>query len=112
MKAQTPPLFSLLKMPALETACALLICLGACSTALAAKLLTAPQSPVSSLRINVNSATLEELMTLPGMHRRRANSILKAREKSGRFSSVQALSTIKGVTPAYLKRVEDLIEVQ
>jgi competence ComEA-like helix-hairpin-helix protein len=47
-------------------------------------------------RVDVNRATYEELVTVPGIGPSTAARILYAREKQGRFSSLEELRGIKG----------------
>jgi DNA uptake protein ComE-like DNA-binding protein len=49
-------------------------------------------------------------MTLPGMSSRRANAILRERQKRGAFTHAAELAEVHGMTGAYVRRIEDLIE--
>ncbi|HCH65975.1 MAG TPA: hypothetical protein DFR83_24450, partial [Deltaproteobacteria bacterium] len=48
-------------------------------------------------RVNVNTATLEELLTVPGLSEAQALAILDARAAGGAFQSLSELYTIQGV---------------
>ena len=48
-------------------------------------------------KVNLNSATLEELMTLDGIGQKVAERILNFREKNGPFQKPEDLMMVKGV---------------
>lgn len=47
--------------------------------------------------VNLNSATLEDLATLPGIGEKTAAKILEYREKNGPFKKVEELMNVQGV---------------
>jgi len=51
-----------------------------------------PQGPV-----NLNSATLEDLASLPGIGEKTAAKILEYREKNGPFKKVEELMNVQGI---------------
>ena len=57
------------------------------------------------LAVNVNTATLEELQSLPGVGASRAQAILNEREARGGFRSVDDLLDVKGIGPSGLERL-------
>ncbi len=48
-------------------------------------------------RLDLNSATLDDLAALPGLGRERARRIIRRRELGGRFRSVEELREVRGV---------------
>jgi competence ComEA-like helix-hairpin-helix protein len=62
-----------------------------------------------ALPVNVNSATASELSSIPGLDPESASAIIDYREKNGRFTTVQDLAKVKGVTPDLLKKIEGRI---
>lgn len=72
----------------------------------------AEREPIVSLRVNLNEAGLDDLLSLPGMSGQRARAILKAREKKGRFAAISELNQIKGLTKNYVERIAELIEAK
>jgi len=47
--------------------------------------------------VNLNSATLEDLATLPGIGEKTAAKILEYREKNGPFKKVEELMNVQGI---------------
>ena len=80
----------------------------------------APGSPASSTaggaaptgaKVDLNTATLEQLDTLPGVGPVTAQAILGWRETNGRFGSVDDLLDVKGIGEATLAELRDLVVV-
>jgi len=59
--------------------------------------------------VHLNTATLEQLDTLPGVGPVTAQKILDYRQKHGAFGSVDELDAIPGIGPARLEQVRDLV---
>ena len=66
----------------------------------------APPQPV-----HLNSATLEELDTLPGIGPVTAQKILDYRTEHGAFSSVDELDSVSGIGPARLAELKKLVDL-
>ena len=47
--------------------------------------------------ININTASLEELSTLPGLTEKQAQSIIEYREQNGDFGSAEDILKVKGI---------------
>ena len=62
-------------------------------------------------RINLNTATREQLMTLPGIGEVRADAILAYREQNGRFDSVEEIQQVEGIKGKVFEKIRDQIEV-
>lgn len=70
------------------------------------------ESVVSTLpKIRVNSAIKNELMTLPGIGEVKAQAIIDYRELNGPFMSVDELINVKGIGPATLEKIKDLVVI-
>ena len=61
--------------------------------------------------IDLNTATLEQLDTLPGVGPATAQAILTYRTRHGRFRSVTELLQVPGIGPAKLEAVRPLVKV-
>jgi competence ComEA-like helix-hairpin-helix protein len=62
-------------------------------------------------RINLNTASADELMTLPGVGRRAAERIVAQREIAGPFTSLEDLAAIEGFHAERIKRIAEDAEV-
>lgn len=72
----------------------------------------APAAPPSSPgRVNVNSAPVEELMTLPGVGRRAAERIVEHRAAHGPFESLDDLRAIEGFHAERIRRLRENADV-
>ncbi len=59
--------------------------------------------------VNLNSASQEELMTLPGIGESKAAAIIRYREENGPFLSPQDLTNISGIKNATYAGLKDMI---
>ena len=62
-------------------------------------------------RININTATLDELDTLPGVGPSTAQAIIDHRRQFGNFQRTDQLTDVSGIGPATYERIKDLITV-
>jgi competence protein ComEA len=62
--------------------------------------------------ININTATLEQLDSLPGIGPAIAQRIIDYREKVGGFKAVEEITEVSGIGEATLAKIKDLITVQ
>ena len=63
-------------------------------------------------RVNLNTASVSELMTLPGIGQAKAESIVAYREKNGAFSSVEEIMQVDGIKEGLYTRIKDKIRVK
>ncbi len=61
--------------------------------------------------VNVNTADLETLDTLPGIGETLATRIIEHRELNGPFQAVEELDDVRGIGPSTLGKLEDLVTV-
>jgi competence protein ComEA len=62
-------------------------------------------------RVHLNTATLEELDTLPGVGPVTAQKILDYRTEHGAFASVDELDAVPGIGPARLAELKKLVDL-
>ena len=67
-------------------------------------------TPSSSGLVRINSGTLEELDTLPGVGPALAERIIAYREANGPITDLDTLGAVSGIGPALLEGLEGLIE--
>ena len=64
-----------------------------------------------SARINLNTATKEQLMTLSGIGESKAQSILDYRQEKGKFSRTEDIMNIPGIKQGVYDKIKDHISV-
>ncbi len=62
-------------------------------------------------KININNATKEQLMSLPGIGEVKAESIVKYRETNGAFKRAEDIMNVSGIKEAGYESIKDLITV-
>lgn len=74
---------------------------------------TAAETPAATAsgKIDLNTATAEELMTLPGIGEKRAAAIIADREANGPFRVPEDLTRVDGIGEGILSGLIDLVTV-
>ncbi len=62
--------------------------------------------------VNVNTATADQLMLLPGIGEAKAQAILERRKEQGGYKSVDELLEVKGIGAAALERIRPFVVIQ
>jgi competence protein ComEA len=70
-----------------------------------------PAKGAPTALINLNSATVEQLDTLPGVGPVRAAAIVAWRNANGKFTSVDQLGEVDGIGPGRLEKLRPLVRV-
>lgn len=65
-------------------------------------------APSSSSLVNINKASKEELMSLPGIGERKAEAIIKYRNSKS-FSNIEDIMNISGIKEAAFSKIKDKI---
>lgn len=69
-----------------------------------------PKTELTNI-VNLNSAGLEELCTLPGIGEVKAQAIIDFRSASGPFSSIEDITKVKGIGPKTLANIRHRLSV-
>lgn len=69
------------------------------------------REPTVHFPIDLNSATMEELMALPGIGETYARRILDYREKNGPYRAVEELLNVDGIGESRLESIYDLVTI-
>lgn len=69
----------------------------------------ATATPMGGVRVRINSATLADLMTLPGIGEATAQAIITYRETNGDFTALEQLDAIAGIGERTLESLRDLV---
>lgn len=70
------------------------------------------QAPVAEkATLNLNSATLDQLATLPGIGPKVAERILEYRTKNGGFKKIEELMNVKGIGEKSFLKIKPLVSV-
>jgi competence protein ComEA len=93
----------------MKMAFALLLCLGLAMAPVSA--LGQKAKPAPTEKINLNSATAEQLQTLPGIGPVIAKSIIEHRTKVGKFSKIEEIINVKGIGEKKFQRIKDRLLV-
>ena len=62
--------------------------------------------------VNINTATREQLMTLPGIGEAKADMIISYRDEHGCFNSIEDIMNISGIKTGVYNKIKDHITVQ
>lgn len=63
-------------------------------------------------KVNLNTATKEELQTLPGIGEAKAQSIVAWREEHGSFTQIEDIMKIEGIKEGVFSKIKDSVKVQ
>jgi comEA protein len=86
-------------------ACVLTLCLG--MTLSSVSIMAQKAAPAATEKISLNSATVEQLQTLPGIGPSIAKSIVEHRTKIGKFSRIEEVMNVKGVGEKKFQKIKD-----
>ena len=72
---------------------------------------TSSSSVVISGKLSLNTATLDELMTLPGIGGSKAQAIIEYREEVGAFQNIEELKEVSGIGDAIFDQIKENITI-
>ena len=77
----------------------------------AARAAADPAQSLPTAKVHLNTATLEQLDSLPGVGPVTAQRILDYRTEHGAFQSVEELDAVSGIGPARLEQLKPLVQL-
>ena len=89
---------------------ALTLCMPVSMSFAAAKK-EATAASVLQEKININSATMDQLVTIPGIGKVTAERILSFREQNGKFTKLDDLLQIKGIGKKSLMKMSPYLSI-
>ncbi len=72
---------------------------------------TGPTEPVGDGKININTATIEQLDMLPGIGGVIAQRIIDYRDKNGPFAAIEDIMKVSGIGEKKFEQIKDYIKV-
>lgn len=72
---------------------------------------TVKSKAVQMTKVNLNTASLEQLTSLPGVGKKKAAAIIEYRTKNGKFKSVDDLVNVKGVGEKMLGKLRKQVKI-
>jgi len=86
-------------------ACVLTLCLGLVFSSFS--VLAQKPSPAATEKINLNSATVEQLQSIPGIGPATAKNIVEYRTKAGKFNRIEEIINVKGIGEKKFQKIKD-----
>jgi competence protein ComEA len=72
----------------------------------------AKKAPGLEGQININTATAEQLVLLPGVGKKTADAIIEFRTKNGNFKAVDDIAKVKGIGPKKLEKIKGYLVLE
>jgi len=70
-----------------------------------------PPAPISGEKVNINTAGVDELVTLPGIGKTYAARIVEYRQKNGPFKKVEDIVNVRGIGEKTFERIKDRLTI-
>lgn len=69
------------------------------------------EEPATTGLININTATLEQLQTLPRIGESKAEEIIRYREENGPFEAIEDIKNVSGIGDSIFDQIKDSITI-
>ena len=89
--------------------CVLALCLGLAFSSVS--VLAQKSGAVPSEKINLNSATSEQLQSIPGIGPSTAKNILEYRTKVGKFNKIEEIINVRGIGEKKFQKIKERLTV-
>lgn len=71
----------------------------------------AAQAPATGEKVNINTAGVDELVTLPGIGKAYAERIVEYRQKNGPFKKVEDVLNVRGIGEKTFERIRERLTI-
>ena len=95
--------------PNAKIVCVLALCLSLVFSSVS--VLAQKSTHVSTEKINLNTATVEQLQSLPGIGPAIAKAIVEHRTKAGKFIRIEEIINVKGIGEKKFQKIKDRLAV-
>ena len=72
----------------------------------------AKKAPGLEGQININTATAEQLVLLPGLGKKTADAVIEYRTKNGNFKAVDDITKVKGIGAKKLEKIKSYLVLE
>ena len=69
------------------------------------------KTEINSDKVNINTADIDVLSTLPNIGESKAKAIIEYRNSNGNFTTIEAIKEVKGIGESIFLKIKDLITV-
>ncbi len=90
-------------------ACVLALCLGLALSSVS--VMAQKSAPEPAAKINLNTATAEQLQSIPGIGPSTAKAIVDYRAKVGKFNNIDEVINVKGIGEKKFLKIKDRLTV-
>ena len=70
------------------------------------------ETSTNKTKVNINTATKEKLITLPGIGDSMAEKIIEYRTQNGKFEKVEDIKKVSGIGESKFNNIKDMITVK
>ena len=70
------------------------------------------KNSIKNIKININTADINELDMLPGIGDSTAQKILEYRNENGKFASIEDIKNVKGIGDSKFEKIKDFITIK
>jgi comEA protein len=91
----------------MNVACVLVLCAGLMISSIS--VMAQKSVPATTEKVNLNSATVEQLQSLPGIGPAIAKNIVELRTKIGKFNRIEEVINVKGVGEKKFQKIKDRV---
>lgn len=92
-------------MRKVRIACILALCLGLVFSSVS--VMAQKPNTATAEKVNLNSASAEQLQSIPGIGPATAKAIIEYRTKAGKFNRIEEIINVKGIGEKKFQKIKD-----